>query len=170
YKYPKANEQIVRNIANALIALPKFYTQVLHLMNKMNLPTPFEDNAIPGMFSKKHEERATHRQLQMKRGPPVDAFTVEEEEEDDDEDAATEPETHKKQRMDVDNTPSKLPPMQAQPLPKATVAVQLAQKFKRPAPSTSQVAKAFAANGSGFGSERLAPRPGVASEAELDRL
>jgi len=26
---------------NALIAVPKFYTQVLHLMNKMNLPPPF---------------------------------------------------------------------------------------------------------------------------------
>ncbi|KAF1327982.1 hypothetical protein FI667_g7329, partial [Globisporangium splendens] len=170
YKYPKANEQIVRNIANALIALPKFYTQVLHLMNKMNLPTPFEENAIPGMFSKDREERAAHRQLQMNREPPVDAFTVEEEEEDGDEDAATEPEIHKKQRLDVDNTPAKLPPMQAQPLPKATVAVQLVRKAKRPASSTSQVAKAFAMNGSGFSSERSAPRPGVASEAELNRL
>lgn len=26
---------------NALIAVPRFYTQVLHLMNKMNLPAPF---------------------------------------------------------------------------------------------------------------------------------
>jgi hypothetical protein len=26
----------------ALAAMPKFYTQVLHLMNKMNLPPPFE--------------------------------------------------------------------------------------------------------------------------------
>ncbi|CAI5720418.1 unnamed protein product [Peronospora farinosa] len=51
YKYPKASESIVRNIANALIALPRFYTQVLHLMNKMNLPPPFEEDAIPGRFS-----------------------------------------------------------------------------------------------------------------------
>jgi len=26
---------------NAIIAVPKLYTQVLHLMNKMNLPAPF---------------------------------------------------------------------------------------------------------------------------------
>lgn len=26
---------------NAIIAVPKLYTQVLHLMNKMNLPCPF---------------------------------------------------------------------------------------------------------------------------------
>ncbi|CAI5745969.1 unnamed protein product [Peronospora destructor] len=51
YKYPKASESIVRNIANALIALPRFYTQVLHLMNKMNLPPPFQEDVIPGMFS-----------------------------------------------------------------------------------------------------------------------
>ncbi|KAE9042167.1 hypothetical protein PR001_g6311 [Phytophthora rubi] len=55
YKYPKATESIVRNIANALIALPRFYTQVLHLMNKMNLPPPFEVDAIPGRFSARPE-------------------------------------------------------------------------------------------------------------------
>ncbi len=26
---------------NAIAAVPKLYTQVLHLMNKMNLPPPF---------------------------------------------------------------------------------------------------------------------------------
>ncbi|TDH68181.1 hypothetical protein CCR75_004469 [Bremia lactucae] len=47
YKYPKATE--------TLIALPRFYTQVLHLMNKMNLPAPFKENAIPGRFSEKQD-------------------------------------------------------------------------------------------------------------------
>ncbi|KAG6973265.1 hypothetical protein JG687_00000982 [Phytophthora cactorum] len=60
YKYPKATESIVRNIANGswctLIALPRFYTQVLHLMNKMNLPPPFEEDAIPGRFSVKQDK------------------------------------------------------------------------------------------------------------------
>ncbi|KAI5427818.1 hypothetical protein KIW84_033010, partial [Lathyrus oleraceus] len=32
---------ILTNIVNALIAVPRFYTQVLHLMNKMNIPPPF---------------------------------------------------------------------------------------------------------------------------------
>ncbi|KAL8002127.1 putative RNA recognition motif domain, nucleotide-binding alpha-beta plait domain superfamily [Plasmopara halstedii] len=54
YKYPKATESIVCNIANALIALPRFYTQVLHLMNKMHLPPPFKKDAIPGRFTLKN--------------------------------------------------------------------------------------------------------------------
>ena len=41
YKYPDPNIAILTNIANALACVPKFYTQVLHLMNKMNLPPPF---------------------------------------------------------------------------------------------------------------------------------
>lgn len=41
YKYPEPTVQILTNIANALATIPKFYTLVLHLMNKMNLPPPF---------------------------------------------------------------------------------------------------------------------------------
>jgi hypothetical protein len=41
YAYPRPNKSIVDNIANALYNVPKFYEQVLHLMNKMNLPIPF---------------------------------------------------------------------------------------------------------------------------------
>ena len=41
YRYPEPNVMILTNIANALATIPKFYTQVLHLMNKMNLPPPF---------------------------------------------------------------------------------------------------------------------------------
>lgn len=50
YEYPKANRATVSNIAHALATVPKFYTQVLHLMNKMNLPPPFatvEQSAVP---------------------------------------------------------------------------------------------------------------------------
>ncbi|XP_042321262.1 RNA-binding region-containing protein 3 [Sceloporus undulatus] len=41
YLYPPPSNAILANIANALASVPKFYVQVLHLMNKMNLPPPF---------------------------------------------------------------------------------------------------------------------------------
>jgi len=41
YKYPPPNPDIIINIMNAIVAVPKLYTQVIHLMNKMNLPPPF---------------------------------------------------------------------------------------------------------------------------------
>ncbi|XP_074660077.1 RNA-binding region-containing protein 3-like [Tubulanus polymorphus] len=41
YMYPPPTVNILTNIANALASVPKFYVQVLHLMNKMNLPVPF---------------------------------------------------------------------------------------------------------------------------------
>ncbi|KAK3576477.1 hypothetical protein CHS0354_028526 [Potamilus streckersoni] len=41
YLYPPPTVNILTNIANALASYPKFYVQVLHLMNKMNLPAPF---------------------------------------------------------------------------------------------------------------------------------
>lgn len=44
YQYPPPTLRVVSNIAKALASVPKFYTQVLHLMNKMNLPCPFSEN------------------------------------------------------------------------------------------------------------------------------
>ncbi|KAK1318520.1 hypothetical protein QJS10_CPB04g00650 [Acorus calamus] len=41
YAYPPPDGNILTNIVNALIGVPRFYTQVLHLMNKMNIPAPF---------------------------------------------------------------------------------------------------------------------------------
>eukprot|EP00743_Colponemidia_sp_Colp-15_P008520 GILK01009268.1.p1 GENE.GILK01009268.1~~GILK01009268.1.p1 ORF type:complete len:187 (+),score=19.37 GILK01009268.1:40-561(+) len=41
YKYPPPNPIILNNISHALANVPRFYVQVLHLMNKMNLPPPF---------------------------------------------------------------------------------------------------------------------------------
>jgi U11/U12 small nuclear ribonucleoprotein SNRNP65 len=41
YAYPAPTLTILTNIANAMAAVPRFYVQVLHLMNKMNLPAPF---------------------------------------------------------------------------------------------------------------------------------
>lgn len=40
YIYPPLDENILRNINDALWSVPAFYTQVLHLMNKMSLPCP----------------------------------------------------------------------------------------------------------------------------------
>lgn len=43
YQYPPPRSEVLLNIVNMLSCSTKFYTQVLHLMNKMNLPSPFED-------------------------------------------------------------------------------------------------------------------------------
>ncbi|KAK4876578.1 hypothetical protein RN001_009084 [Aquatica leii] len=47
YEYPNPNRATINNIAHALASVPKFYTQVLHLMNRMNLPPPFSDVPDP---------------------------------------------------------------------------------------------------------------------------
>ncbi|XP_077365611.1 RNA-binding region-containing protein 3 isoform X2 [Festucalex cinctus] len=41
YLYPPPSNSVLTNITNTLLCVPKFYVQVLHLMNKMNLPCPF---------------------------------------------------------------------------------------------------------------------------------
>ncbi|XP_073344428.1 RNA-binding region-containing protein 3 isoform X2 [Pagrus major] len=51
YLYPPPSNGILTNITHALISVPKFYVQVLHLMNKMNLPCPFGPvTARPPLF------------------------------------------------------------------------------------------------------------------------
>ncbi|VDP07539.1 unnamed protein product [Soboliphyme baturini] len=50
YEYPPANKRIIERIGSCLMTSVPFYVQVLHLMNKMNLPCPFSDSdsyAIP---------------------------------------------------------------------------------------------------------------------------
>ncbi|XP_029314172.1 LOW QUALITY PROTEIN: RNA-binding region-containing protein 3 [Cottoperca gobio] len=55
YLYPPPSNGILTNITHALISVPKFYVQVLHLMNKMNLPCPFGPiTARPPMFELLH--------------------------------------------------------------------------------------------------------------------
>lgn len=52
YVYPPANPTILTNIAHTLACVPRFYIQVLHLMNKMNLPAPFgQKTPTPPMLS-----------------------------------------------------------------------------------------------------------------------
>lgn len=43
YKYMTPTRSTLTRIAIQLLIQPAFYTQVLHLMNKMNLPPPFEE-------------------------------------------------------------------------------------------------------------------------------
>uniref|UniRef100_A0A673I9M7 RNA-binding region-containing protein 3 n=1 Tax=Sinocyclocheilus rhinocerous TaxID=307959 RepID=A0A673I9M7_9TELE len=51
YLYPPPSSGILTNISHTLLSVPKFYVQVLHLMNKMNLPCPFGPvTAPPPMF------------------------------------------------------------------------------------------------------------------------
>ncbi|XP_051543231.1 RNA-binding region-containing protein 3 [Myxocyprinus asiaticus] len=51
YLYPPPSSGVLTNIAHTLLSVPKFYVQVLHLMNKMNLPCPFGPvTAPPPMF------------------------------------------------------------------------------------------------------------------------
>ncbi|XP_050539173.1 RNA-binding region-containing protein 3-like [Daktulosphaira vitifoliae] len=54
YSYPDPNPHILANIAYTLSINKKFYYQVLHLMNRMNLPTPFDpvEEVRPHIFQK----------------------------------------------------------------------------------------------------------------------
>ena len=52
YAYPEPTEEILDNIKRAIAAVPKLYTQVLHLMNKMNLPVPF-GRKLPALHTKR---------------------------------------------------------------------------------------------------------------------
>ncbi|XP_068742902.1 RNA-binding region-containing protein 3-like isoform X1 [Montipora capricornis] len=58
YMYPPANATILTNIAHTLACVPRFYIQVLHLMNKMNLPAPFgQRTPTPPLLSDSTGER-----------------------------------------------------------------------------------------------------------------
>ena len=41
YKYPKINPGTLNNISDSIATNEEFYTNVLHVMNRMKLPTPF---------------------------------------------------------------------------------------------------------------------------------
>ncbi|KHJ46235.1 hypothetical protein D918_03283 [Trichuris suis] len=43
YKYPAVSAKVISRISLMLWRCPEFYTQVLHLMNKLCLPCPFDD-------------------------------------------------------------------------------------------------------------------------------
>mmetsp|Transcript_41294 Transcript_41294/g.78944 ORF Transcript_41294/g.78944 Transcript_41294/m.78944 type:complete len:478 (+) Transcript_41294:159-1592(+) len=47
YAYPPADAHVLHHICETLARVPRLYTQVLHLMNKMNLPAPFRRSPTP---------------------------------------------------------------------------------------------------------------------------
>ncbi|KAF6780211.1 RNA-binding protein 40 [Paragonimus kellicotti] len=52
YRYPSATVNVLTNIVRALVSCPAFYTQVLHLMNRLHLPPPFGDSELfPGTLT-----------------------------------------------------------------------------------------------------------------------
>ncbi|KAG2213396.1 hypothetical protein INT47_009069, partial [Mucor saturninus] len=58
YFYPDPTPDILANISNALGTVPRFYTQVLHLMNKYNMPPPFgavDKESVPSL-KRKHDD------------------------------------------------------------------------------------------------------------------
>ncbi|KAL7308510.1 hypothetical protein PS15m_011705 [Mucor circinelloides] len=59
YYYPDPTPDILTNITHAIATVPRFYTQVLHLMNKYNMPPPFgpaEKDAKPSFLKRKHDQ------------------------------------------------------------------------------------------------------------------
>jgi len=54
YQYPPPTSETLANISRALTLYPKLYTQVLHLMNKMNLPCPISDEVSQAPISVNH--------------------------------------------------------------------------------------------------------------------
>lgn len=49
YAYPLPTPAILSNISSALLSVPRLYEQLLHLMNKMNLPPPFDETPFPSL-------------------------------------------------------------------------------------------------------------------------
>jgi len=54
YRYPLPTEETLQNILHCMASVPKFYVQVLHLMNKMNLPPPFGELTTQPPLRKSH--------------------------------------------------------------------------------------------------------------------
>lgn len=85
YQYPPPTDDILANILNALDNVPQFYTQVLHLMNKMNLPPPFRSSKshIPSTIDYSKIRSRLDLFLQRLKNRPQRANSDEEEGEED---------------------------------------------------------------------------------------
>ncbi|ORX41981.1 hypothetical protein BCR36DRAFT_587560 [Piromyces finnis] len=69
YQYPPPNPDIIINIMNAIVAVPKLYIQVIHLMNKMNLPPPFGEatNMTPMLYNYFYKNKTEELKKRKKR-------------------------------------------------------------------------------------------------------
>ncbi|KAG0028538.1 hypothetical protein BGZ82_008397 [Podila clonocystis] len=73
YVYPPATKSIVNNIATKLLEDPRFYINVLHLMNKMDLPPPF---TVKSLASKQPTMvTASMKTIDLQKGPNVAPIT-----------------------------------------------------------------------------------------------
>ncbi|GLE02037.1 hypothetical protein PINS_up010875 [Pythium insidiosum] len=165
YKYPRASVPIVRNIANALLALPRFYTQVLHLMNKMNLPPPFEDDAIRGPFSLRNEQSpAVSNGDHHKRS--LDIEEEGEEEEEDEEDTENANQQQAPTSVPALAPPSAVPTVPTISRPRKRQRASKASRAALPSPTTAFTASSPASQSSSCVAPR-ADRPGVITTKEL---
>ncbi|KAH8355150.1 hypothetical protein KR093_006858 [Drosophila rubida] len=64
YAYPPVNADILSAIGDALLRNKRFYTQVLHLMNRMNLPAPFGPQAA-GLHLKVQQSQSVATQTDV---------------------------------------------------------------------------------------------------------
>lgn len=63
YSYPPINGDILARIGEHLQTNPRFYNQVLHLMNRMNLEPPFEKRSSGLMVQNHHQSVGTQTEV-----------------------------------------------------------------------------------------------------------
>jgi len=97
YQYPPPNPDIIINIMNAIVAVPKLYTQVIHLMNKMNLPPPFGEatSMTPMLYNYFYKNKSNNKKKRKKRDKLLSSDESEIESDDD--------ENEKKKKLQEEN-------------------------------------------------------------------
>ncbi|KAI8980921.1 hypothetical protein BDB01DRAFT_836582 [Pilobolus umbonatus] len=84
YVYPDPSPDIITNISYAIGSVPRLYTQVLHLMNKMNMPPPFlpvDKDAIPHVSNKRNHDELVASDESEIEDDQADSLTSKEQEE-----------------------------------------------------------------------------------------
>ncbi|KAG1172827.1 hypothetical protein G6F70_005404 [Rhizopus microsporus] len=82
YLYPDPTPEILTNITHAIGSVPRLYTQVLHLMNKMNLPPPFGPlvkHAVPTLRKRKEDALLSSDESELEEETPQDTSKEQEE-------------------------------------------------------------------------------------------
>lgn len=138
-------------------------------MNKMNLPPPFEDEAIPGVFSKRHEAAAaSKRQKRPRSGTSAPQQQLVEEDEEGEGEGQTQDQTRPKRPRTKDENSGVPPPLPSQlSLNNAPQRKHLMEKSKRVSVFSDDVGHAFIAEQDLLMTQ--ARRPGVISKEELRR-
>lgn len=68
YSYPPLADSILANICSALKMSQEFYTQVLHLMNKLNLQAPFQRRTDPSRVFMKNQLKDASTEITSESG------------------------------------------------------------------------------------------------------